>query len=223
MEYIIQAVRDSLQSLFVEVMQFIPQLIVAIVVLIIGWIIAGILGKIVRKAFVTLHIDDALDRAGVDELSRKAGYAFKPGQFAGLLVKWFIILAFSIVAFDTLGLEEVTVFVRDVLNYLPQVFAASLILFAAVLIGNVASKSLEAALRASSVGKPALFASLARYAVVAFGVMAALNQLGIADELVETLFMGIVFALSLGAGLAFGLGGKEAAGKYINQTTNTDS
>ena len=207
-----------MQSLWSEVMLFVPELIFALLVLIAGWIIGGIFGGIVQRLFVKLHIDDALDKAGVDRLSEKAGYPFKPGHFAGALVKWFFILAFAVVSFDILGLSAVTSFVRvELLGYLPQVFVAMLILFAAMLIASVASKSLVAALRTSGIGQPEFLGKVSYYLVLAFGVMAALNQLRIADELVGTLFTGIVFALSLAIGLAFGLGGKDAAARYLDR------
>jgi hypothetical protein len=217
---IFNSLEMSMQSLWVDVMQFLPQAVLAILVLIVGWIVAGLVAGLVRKAFKTFHIDDALDKAGVDELSRKAGYKFRPGYFVGSLVKWFIIIAFAVVAFDILGLGEVTLFMREVvLGYLPQVFVAALILFVGVLVANLARNLLMATLRASGTTKPELYGKLAYVLVIAFTIMAILNQLRIADELVEILFMGIVFALSLGAALAFGLGGRDAAGRYIDQIT----
>jgi small-conductance mechanosensitive channel len=218
MEYnLIGSLEQSMNALWIEVMQYLPQLAVALLVLIIGWLAGGILGSVVRKLFKRLHLDDALDKAGVDELSKKAGYTFKPARFAGELVKWFVILVFVVVAFDILGLEEVTTFMREVvLGYLPLVFAAVLILFAGAIIAGIAKTATMGIVRSGGGKSPELFGKIAYYLVLGFTVMAVLNQLQIADELVETLFMGIVFALSLGAGLAFGLGGKDAAGRYID-------
>ncbi len=214
------SLETSMEALWFDVMQFIPQLIVALLVLIVGWIIAGIVAGLVRKAFKTLHIDDALDKAGVDDLSNRAGFRFRPGYFAGMIVKWFIIIAFAVVSFDILGLEEVTVFMREVvLGYLPQVFAAALILFVGVFVANLARNVLTASLQAAGTKNTALYGKLTYALVITFTIMAIMNQLQIADELVETLFMGIVFALSLGAGLAFGLGGKDAAGRFIEHVT----
>ena len=153
-------------------------------------------------------------------MSQKAGYDFKPGHFVGMIVKWFVIIAFAVVALDILNLSAVTVFLReDVLGYLPNVFAAVLILFASVLVANLSSKALVAALRAAGTHKADMFGKVAYYAIVFFGALATLNQLQIADELVQTLFMGIVFALSLGLGLAFGLGGKDTAARYLEKMT----
>jgi hypothetical protein len=214
------SIEQSSVQLWTEVMTFLPQLLIALLVLVIGWIIGGVLGGVVKKLFKTLRIDDALDKAGVDSLSQKAGYDFKPGHFAGVIVKWFVIIAFAVVAFDILGLNAVTFFMQDVvLGYLPSVFAAVLILFASVLVANVASKSLVALLRSGGTNRPEFFGKLAYALVIGFGVMAVLNQLRIAEELVQTLFMGIVFALSLAAGLAFGLGGRETASRYLDKLT----
>ncbi|MCB9815148.1 hypothetical protein H6785_01005 [Candidatus Nomurabacteria bacterium] len=214
------SIEQSMSSLWFEVIHYLPQLVVAVLVLVLGWIIGGLLSGVVRKVFKTLRLDDALDKAGVDELSRRSGHDFKPTHFVGDLVKWFVIIAFAIVAFDILGLQAVTTFMREVvLGYLPNVFAAVLILFAAVLIAGVAQKTLVAALRASGSNRVEFFGKVTYSLVIAFGILAVLNQLKIADELVQTLFMGIVFALSLGAGLAFGLGGRDAAGRLIDEMT----
>lgn len=214
------SLEEAMRGLWFDVMQFLPELVIALLVLVLGWIIGGVLGGLVGKAFRVFKIDTALDKAGVDELSQKAGYDFKPGHFAGQFVKWFVVLAFTVVAFDILGLQEVTTFMREVvLGYLPQVFVAVLILFAAMLIASVARQSMAAALRAGGSQKADFFGKITYYLVIGFAIMAALNQLKIADELIQTLFMGIVFALSLGAGLAFGLGGRDAAARYINKAT----
>jgi hypothetical protein len=213
----------SLGALVADIMQFLPQLAVALLVLVVGWVVGGILGKLVTKGFHTLKLDTALDKAGVDDLSERAGYAFKPGEFVGSLVKWFIVLVFAIVAFDILGLNQVTVFAREVvLGYLPQVLAAALILFVGVLVAQLAKDLLMGTLRGAGSKNVELYGKLAYALVLAFSIMAVLNQLQIADDLVQILFMGVVFALSLGAGLAFGLGGRDAAGKYINQMTHTN-
>lgn len=215
------SLENSFSGLWAEVTYALPELATAILVLILGWLVGGFFASVVRSLFKRLHIDKALDKVGVDELSKKAGFKFQPGHFVGSLVKWFVILAFAMVAFDILGLSGVTEFLREVvLGYLPQVFVAVLILFAAMLVANAARTALEGALRASGSHNPELFGKVAYYLIIGFAIMAAMNQLSIADELIETLFMGIVFALSLAAGLAFGLGGKDAAAGYIHHVTH---
>ncbi len=210
--------RSSFYELGGDLFSFLPELILAVVVVIAGWIIGGFLSQVVERLFVRLKLNAALDAAGVDDLTERAGYSFKPGQFVGVLIKWFVILVFVVAALDILRLDQVTVFFREVaLGYLPKVIVAVLILLGASVLANVASASITAGARAAGYKAADLLGTITRYSVIVFAVLAALNQLEIAPELVQTLFMGIVFAVSLAAGLAFGLGGKEAASEYIRK------
>jgi len=213
---VLTSIEQSMVALWIDVMRFLPQLLLAILVLVAGWIIGRILGGIVCKMFVVLKLDHALDKAGVDTLSERAGYQFKPGHFVGGLVKWFVMIAFAVAALDILRLDVVNVFMRDVvLGYLPNVFAAVLIIFAAALIAKVADKSVVAAVKTGGGHNPILFGKLTYYMITSFGALAALSQLQIAEELVQTFFTGVMLAVSIAVGLAFGLGGKNAAAKFI--------
>jgi len=218
---VFDSIEQSIVSLWFDVISFLPELLVAILVLIIGWIVGGLLGKLVGKVLKVLHLDSALDKAGVDALSERAGFKFKPTDFVSALVKWFVIIAFALVSFDILRLYAVTDFMQEVvLGYLPSVFAAVLILFASVLVANLASKALVGLLRSGGTNRPEVYGRFCYALVIGFGIMATLNQLRIAEELVQTLFTGIIFALSLGLGLAFGLGGKNVAGRYLEEWTS---
>lgn len=218
--YVIDSLEGSFNSLWVDVMHFLPEIILALIVVIIGWILGAALKHVVERVFATLKVNSALEAAGADALARRAGYSLKAGEFVGILVKWFVIIVFFVATLDILSLDQVTIFFRDVvLGYLPKVIVAVLILLVATVVANVASASVSAGARAAGFKSADLLGSITRYAVLVFAVLAALSQLEIAPELVETLFMGIVFAASLGFGLAFGLGGKEAASRYISDVT----
>ncbi len=216
-------VQHSIQTLFNELMAFLPELVAALLIIVLGFFIGGALGKLVQRLFKSTHLDVALDKAGVDDLTRRAGYAFRPAKFAGDLVKWFIILAFTIVALNVLGLTAVTAFMGEVLAYLPNVFAAALILFIGLIAANAARGISEATIRSAetiSSDKAPMIGKAAYYAVVVFAILAALNQMQIAPELIQILFTGIVAGLSLAFGLAFGLGGRTTASRYLEKTVH---
>jgi len=216
----LEVVQYSFQALWVEVVAYFPQIIIALLVLIFGWIVGGVLKRIIEKVFATLKIDMLLNAAGVDDLAKRAGYQLRAGAFVGALVKWFTIIVFFVAALDVLSLDQVTVFFRDVvLSYLPQVIVAVLILFGTMIVANVIDKAVAAGTRAAGFGAPELLGMFARYAIILFGVLAILSQLQIAPELAQMLFAGLVFAGSLAFGLAFGLGGRDAAGRYIDKVT----
>ena len=221
MEYnLINSLRMSFQTLSNDLVGFIPELVIAILVVIVGWIFGNILKSITERIFKTLKLDAALDSAGVDTLAERAGYPFKPGHFVGSLIKWFVIIVFIVVALDVLGLNEVTgFFSNEVLTYLPRVIVAALILFGSMLLAQFVGASVSAAARAANFRSADMLGTFTRYAILTFAVLAALSQLQIAPDLVQTLFMGVVFAVSLALGLAFGLGGRDAAAKYIAEVT----
>lgn len=212
--------QDSFRSLWIEVVAFLPLLLLALLIIIAGWIIGGVLKQIVERIFATLKVNQLLDAAGADKLSERAGYKLQAGVFVGALVKWFVIIVFFVAALDVLNLDQVTVFFRDVvLGYLPQVIVAVLILFVAMILANLVHKSVEAGARAANFAGAELLGNVARYAILVFAVLAALSQLQIAPNLVEMLFAGFVFAASLALGLSFGLGGRDAAARYIESAT----
>lgn len=214
------SLEQSTARLWNDLLSYAPLALVALLVLLIGWLLADILRGIVKKTFQTLKLNEAIDAAGLGALTERAGYPLAAGALVGALVKWFVIAVAAVVALDILGLHEVTLFVREVvLGYLPQVIVAVLILLSATLLAKFASEAVAAGIRVGGTHEPTFFKNLTYYAIVSFAVLAALNQLSIAPELVQMLFAGVVFALALALGLAFGLGGREAAAKYLEELT----
>lgn len=213
-----QILNYSFQSVWVEFISVLPQIIVALLVLIVGWIIANLLKRAVMTIFATLNVDKALDAAGVDTITEKAGYKLNSGAFVGALVKWFVIIVFFVAALDILNLEQATSFLSAVvLGYLPKVIVAVLILLGGFILASFTEKVVVAGVKASSFGSAELLGKFAHYAIIIFTVLAALNQLQIAPELVQILFTGLVFGCALAFGLAFGLGGRDAAAQYLRK------
>ncbi|MFN3188125.1 MAG: mechanosensitive ion channel family protein [Candidatus Paceibacteria bacterium] len=217
---LISSLEQTVAFMSGQVMVSLPMIVTALVVIIVGWILGNLAKSFIVTVFNRLQINRLLDGAGVDKITDRAGYKLDAGYFVGVLVKWFILIVAFVVALDILRLQQVSFFLQDVvLNYLPKVIVAVLILFGALIIAKVASEAVGAALRASGVAKAMFLQKVAYYAIIFFAVLAALNQLQIAQELVQMLFAGIVFGSALAFGLAFGLGGKDAAARYIEAVT----
>lgn len=215
-----QIIEYSFQTVWVQFISVLPQVMVALLLLVVGWVVGNILKKILIRVFKTLNIDQALDAAGVDVLTEKAGYKLDSGAFIGGLVKWFVIIAFFVAALDILNFDQVTAFMTQiVLGYLPLVIVSVLILFGGIVLASLVEKMVVAGGKATSFGSPHFLGRFAYFAIIIFTVLAALNQLNIAPELVQTLFAGLVFGLSLAFGLAFGLGGRDTAAHYLARMT----
>jgi hypothetical protein len=165
-----------------------------------------------------LRIDDALKAAGLNEAAKEAGFTLDVGRFLGTLVMWFMVLVFLVASLGILGLNNVTIFLQQVvLLYLPQVIVASLILILGAIVAEVVKDIVAGSARAAGAHAANLAGAVAKWAIWITAIMAALNQLQVASAFIQTLFTGVVVALSLAFGLAFGLGGKEAAARTIEK------
>ena len=212
------AVSGSFNDLWYTTVAYLPAILAAIIVFLIGWVIGIILYRVVVEIVKVLHIDDALKAAGLNDAAKHAGFNLDIGRFLGTLVEWFIILVFLVASLDILGLTRVTIFLQTVvLLYLPQVIVASLIIILGAIVAEVVKGLVTGSARAAGARSGNFAGTVAKWAIWITAIMAALTQLGIATQLLETLFTGIVIALSLAFGLAFGLGGKEAAARTIEK------
>ena len=212
------AVQGSFYDLWFTVAIYLPRILAALVVFIIGWIIATILYRIVVEVVKVLKIDEALKGAGLHEAAKEAGFKLDIGIFLATLVMWFTALVFLVASLEILGFSVVTIFLeRVILLYMPQVIVASLILILGAIVAEVVRGIVSHSGKATGAHSANLAGTVAKYAIWAWAVMAALSQLGIATEMLQTLFTGIVIAISLAFGLAFGLGGKEAAARTIER------
>ena len=189
----------------------IPAIIGAILLVIIGWIIAGILAGIVAKVLRTIRIDQLADRAGVTAFLKRANIkADAAGVIAGL-VKWYIRLVFLLLAANAVGLTAVSGIVANVLGFIPNLLVAIFILGVFSWLASTAKNLVTGGMESAGMPNAGGIGTIVFGAVLAFGIVAAADQLGIAQTLINTLFMGVVAALALAFGLAFGLGGRDQA------------
>lgn len=209
--------RTSFQDLWSGVISFIPNFLAAVVLFLVGWLIAVILGRLVAQIIKTVKLDVALRSAGFDKVVEKAGFALDSGVFIGALVKWFFIIVALVSSLDILGLGAVTDFLKnDVLGYLPKVIIAALILLVSIVIAQAIQKLVVSSARAANIHAAATLGLLAKWAILAFAILQALSSLiniEIVLSFLGTILTGIVAALAL----AFGLGGKDAAARYIEK------
>jgi hypothetical protein len=213
---------SSLQASFSElangVAGFIPELVLALVIFVLGWVIGSLLGQVVSQIVRSLKVDNLLKTAKVDDVLHRAGFNLDSGRFLGDLVEWFVILVFLVASLDVLGLTQVNNFLRDaVLTYLPQVIVAVLILIVGVVIASAMQRIVVGAAMAAGVHSANLLGTLTKWAIWIFALLMALFQLNIGGPLIQTVFQGVVVALSLAVGLSFGLGGQQAASEFIEK------
>lgn len=209
---------QSFQNIFYGLVSFVPNIVIAIIIFIVGWLVGVGVGRVVEQIINALRVDQALKATGIEKVLSRAGFALSSGKFLGFLVKWFFIIVFLVASLDVLHLTTVNLFISDVvLGYLPQVIVAVLILLVAAVLAESARRVVEGSAKAASLHAAGFLGKVAQYAIWIFAFLAALAQLNVATGFVQTLFTGVVIAVSLAVGLAFGLGGQKAAERYIDR------
>jgi hypothetical protein len=207
----------SLQNLWYGAANYLPNLIGALVVLIIGLIVAAGLGALVEKILEGIRFDTFLEKIGLKPIFERAGMKLRGAYFFGQLVYWFIIVAFLVAITDTLQLYALSEFLGSVLNYLPHVVAAVLIMLAALVVAHLLRRLVTASVMSAKLHSGPFLGTVTWWTITVFGFLAALAQLNIAAQIVQTIITGFIAMLALAGGLAFGLGGKDYANHLLNK------
>jgi hypothetical protein len=192
---------------------FLPDLLGAIIILAIGWILSGLVAKLIEKGLKSIGLEKAVQTAGIGRFIEQTGTRWTASKIIAEMVKWFIRLIFVQAAANILGMPELTDIINSIILFIPRVIVAMAILVIGSLVANVLSRVVRGSLSEMGSANANMISKLTRYAVLAFAVIAAVNHLGIAETIVNTLFMALVGAMALALGLAFGLGGREVAGQ----------
>lgn len=212
-----QVLNQSFQDMYYGLVMVLPNLVVAIIIFIIGWLIGAGLGRVVTQIVSALRVDQALRPTGIERVLSRAGFQLSAGRFLGFLVEWFFIVVFLVAALDMLHLTTVNDFMRGVvLVYLPQVIVAALILLIAAVLGEAADRVVTGSAKAAALRGAGVSGKVARYAIWILAILAALQQLNVAPGLIQALEQGIVIAVAIAVGLAFGLGGQATAARYLD-------
>ncbi|MCA9351404.1 hypothetical protein KC929_01330 [Patescibacteria group bacterium] len=188
-------------------------LVPALIIFAIGLFVAKVVYKALVKVFSASKVDDLVKPfAGSFE---RAGYQLRIGHVIGWLAKWFIIIASLMIALDMVGLDSTRGLLTGIIAYIPQVIIAVLVLFAGFLLADFVKKLIKGSTKMLNFRSAAMLGNIARIAILVFTVLIVLNLLGIGRDIINILLIGFVSMIALAGGLAFGLGGRDAAARAI--------
>jgi hypothetical protein len=205
---------QSLQGAFTTFLSYVPNVIGALLVLIIGYIIARLLRAGISRLLRKVRVDEKLTHGSGGEYVARFSPQGKPSQLVGLVVQYVLMVFVIVSAVGTLNIPAVSGFLTLVLSYLPNVIAALLIFLVAAAVAAAVGGLVHRTMGDTPTGRVAR--SAAPTLVMAIAVFMILNQLGIAEVIVNATFIALIGAVALGSALAFGLGGRDAAADLIN-------
>lgn len=212
-----EALRASLAGALGTFLSVIPRIIAFAIVLAAGWLIAALIARGTIAVLRGIRFNDLARRSGLAGFVQNMGVRQDATGVIASVAKWFVRLMTLVVAFDTLGLPAVSGVLQQLLLWLPNLVVG----LVALVIGGLAANALSRIVRGSAVGaglsNPDVLAAATRIAVWTFAVVVAVSQLGVATALINTLVVGVVGAVALAVGLAFGLGGRDRAAELLHR------
>jgi len=205
------------REMLTRIMAYLPVLLGALIILILGWIVAKIIRWIVNGALKAVRFNVLADKAGISEVLRKGELKITAREIVSGLVYWLVIIMVLIMAANALGLPKASDILSSLFAYVPRVIAALLVLVVAMFLASFVSGIVQTVAGNAKLPKPDLLAGVSRWAIIIFAVTISLAQLGIAALLVTATFNIILGGIVLALALAFGLGGKDAAARYLEE------
>ncbi|MCX6740512.1 MAG: hypothetical protein NTZ49_04775 [Candidatus Parcubacteria bacterium] len=212
-----EAILEAMISLWEGLVVYLPSLIAGIIILIIGIFLAKAIEKLVEKLIKAAKVDELIAKINIVKKIEEGGTKVVFSQIFAWLVKWFLYVVLLIAVSEILKLGQFTVFLKDIAMYLPNVIIAVLILVVGFVLGYFVDDLIVKLLKSTREKLGNLVGAVAKWSIIVFTVLAALLQLNVAAQMIELLFTGIIFMLALSFGLAFGLGGREAAKDLIEE------
>jgi len=204
-----QTLIDRLEEGILQIVAFLPQLAAALGILLAGYAIAKMVERGAEKALRRISFDRWMREGGVIEALERAGTTLDPSTALAKLVFWTVMLLVILLSANALGLMVVSSLFAELLAYIPSVIAAVIILILGIVLGEFV-KNLVLASAGALPGGPTL-ARAAKAAVIVLTIFMALEQLGIAQDIVLVAFIAVVGAAALATGIAFGLGARDVA------------
>ncbi|MFA5134800.1 MAG: hypothetical protein WC505_03320 [Patescibacteria group bacterium] len=218
-----QIVLDSFSNFWSKFTSFIPALLLAIGLLFVGFILAWIFEAVSRRILKAVKLDSIVEKIGLKSLFEKAGFKISFTRLLSGVIYWFVLIVFLASVVNVLGLTQLSDFLDQLVGYLPSVIAAVSILVIGILVANLLYNIVLRSSESAKIIHAKFLASLTKWSIFVFAFIAAVVQLGVATDLLKILFTGFVVMISLAGGLAFGLGGKEAAKEVIEKIKNNVS
>lgn len=208
---------EPVREMLTKVMAYLPVLLGALVILIVGWIVAKAIRRIVDWLLKTVRFDTMADKAGISEVLRKGNLRTNAREVVSGLVYWLIMIMVLVMVVNALGLPKASDILASLFAYIPKVIGALFVLVVAMFLANFVSGIVRTAAGNANLPKPELLAGISRWAIIVFAVTISLGELGIGTLLVTATFNIILGGICLALALAFGLGGRDAAARYLEE------
>lgn len=207
---------EPARVILAQIGNYLMKILVLIILLIIGWIISRVIRSVVTKSLRAVKLDEFSDRIELEALLEKGGISYSLSELIGLICYWLIILVSFMVAIDAVGLTIAADLLRKVILYVPNVISAVFILILGMFASTILKNLVVTAANNAGLSQGKLLGKVAEGIVIAFAIFVGLEQLRIGIQITQLTISIVLGSIGFGLALAFGLGCKELAGKFMN-------
>ncbi len=216
------AVVDSFSSMMTQIMELAPRALAAVAVLVVGYIVARLVSKLIAALAERLGLQRAAERGGLAQSMKGAGIERTMPQIVGVIVFWLLMCVFLVAAFDILHLPGMTAAIERVVDYIPKVLVATVLVVFGLLLAAFVRGLIATSADRVGVSYSHQLASGCYYILALMTFIAAFEQLQIKFELLNYAILIAFAAVALAFGLSFGLGGRDVmsgilCGYYLRQ------
>lgn len=202
---------ERLQMSIAQIADFIPALLGSLIILFAGYLLARLIERVMLRVLRRMRLNHLLDRGGVTEAVGRSGTRLDPARVVASVIFWIVMLAVILLAANALGLQSLDQVFVDLVSYIPSVIAAIVIILLGLVLGGFVGGLIQAS--AGGIHGGVALARVGRWGVIVLAVFMALQELGIATNIVTSAFAILFGAVALALALSFGLGNRELAGE----------
>jgi Mechanosensitive ion channel, conserved TM helix len=196
---------------------FLPNLLFAIAIILLGWVICNVIKRIVVRLLRLCQFDALAERAGMRQILERGGIRQSPSDIIGLLAFWFLFMIAIVTTLETLNLSGATDTLHTIYLYIPKIVAALVTLILGLYFANFLETVTRTSCANAGLEQARAIGRAAYIGTTIFVVAGIFEILDIASEIVIWAFILVFGAICLALALAFGLGGREVAGRYLER------
>jgi len=212
---------EPARAVLSQIGQFLMNLLLVIIILIVGWVISKIIKTLVVRALRVIRLDQISSRIELDDLLAKGGINYSLSELIGVICYWLALLVTFVVAINALGLTIAADLLNRVILYIPNIIAAIFIVILGLFVATLLRNVVQTAANNAGLSQANLLSKIVDLVIVIFTVAIALEQLNIGAKIIELTTTVVLGSLGLGAALAFGLGCKDIAARFVNDLLNS--
>jgi hypothetical protein len=200
-----------------ELLSYVPRVLGALLIVVLGAAVAKAIRSVVVSLLNKVRLSSAIEKTPIEHFLKNADFRQKTEEIVGTVIYWLVMLVVIHTAVSVLGLASLSLLLERILVFLPKIMAAVIILFFGILLAGVVEGLVKGAIRSIDGRSARVLGKVSSYLVVTIAILAAISELGIARDFILILFVGFVTTVSIGLGLAIGLGAKDLVSRLLTE------